>query len=285
MQPVQSSSGRVTSKITFRWIHLVVISGLLTGTFGCSESEKTNISASDSSEQQTLSSEVDKTESSEKDRTEAVSKTVRYHPLFQTPVTNRSSVRPAVQVDILDDSEGFFTTAELYLTVNSSRFPQDQNVRILIPLNIGTHDAARSRFLQLPFEVTSEDVLTFELLDEDSLSSAEEQHLLQACDLSGYCLLLGSSLYHPKAVIILDPIMKEATDLLGDAILTELHAHKFDHVAKAEYIVSDALPRTPALANELTLKSDSNNAYATLKLYGPPHILDQHKTPTITTNR
>ena len=72
------------------------------------------------------------------------------HPVFHTPVSVGAATRPAVQVDVLDDHEGWFTTAELYLAVQSSRFPGD--TWVVLPLNQGDFDGAGKRFVELPFE-------------------------------------------------------------------------------------------------------------------------------------
>ena len=57
------------------------------------------------------------------------------HPVFGTVVSDVSPVRPVVLVELLDASESYFGDAVLYLTVQSSRFP-DQT-RLLLPLNRG----------------------------------------------------------------------------------------------------------------------------------------------------
>ncbi|MDA1013414.1 MAG: hypothetical protein O3A00_03050, partial [Planctomycetota bacterium] len=73
------------------------------------------------------------------------------HPVFATPVSYQASQYPAIQVDVLDaDETPYLTTAELYLSLQSSRFP-DQT-RVLLPVNVGDFGGCPSRFVVLPFE-------------------------------------------------------------------------------------------------------------------------------------
>jgi hypothetical protein len=79
-------------------------------------------------------------------------------PVFHIPVSGQSFARPAVLVEILDDTElGGLGTAELYLSVQSSRFPSD--VQVILPVNRGSFRGCKYRFVQLPFEVEEGDTL------------------------------------------------------------------------------------------------------------------------------
>ncbi len=78
------------------------------------------------------------------------------HPIFNTPVSSMQATRPAIQVDVIDDSE-VVGTAELYLTVQSSR--SDADTRIIFPINVRDFQGCTSRFIQLPFEVETGDSL------------------------------------------------------------------------------------------------------------------------------
>lgn len=122
---------------------------------------------------------------------------VRLHPVFHTPLTGRSNARPAIQVEVLDESESWWTRVELYLTVQSSRFPKE--TQIILPINVGDFVGCRTRFVQLPFEVQEGDVLLFNLLDEDELTPEEEQVLLRACRTAGYAVACAGALYASDA--------------------------------------------------------------------------------------
>lgn len=57
------------------------------------------------------------------------------HQVFKTALTGQSRSRPAIQVDILDESKYWLFTAKLYLAVQSSRFPAE--TWVIVPLNVG----------------------------------------------------------------------------------------------------------------------------------------------------
>lgn len=193
---------------------------------------------------------------------------VRLHPVFHTPLTGHSSARPAIQVEVLDESESWWTRAELYLTVQSSRFPKE--TQIILPINVGDFAGCRTRFIQLPFEVQEGDVLLFNLLDEDELTSEEEQMLLGACRTAGYGVVCAGALYAPAAARLTAPVLTKTAAILGQVVLQDIRQHKFEHYGDAEFIVPWELPQRPQDANKLTLLNDRNYAYLVLKLYGPP---------------
>lgn len=188
------------------------------------------------------------------------------HPVFQTNITGRSHACPAIHVDIKDDSEDYFFRAELYLTVQSSRFPSDSWV--VLPLNGGDFVGARSRFVRLPFEVEEGDTLLFNLLDNDKLTSAQEALIVEGCRATGYCVLVAGELYCPGSAVVADSIVSVASEILGEAILSDVQSHYFENFGVAEYVVPQSLPNSPQVANELCLRSTSNYVPAVLKLYG-----------------
>lgn len=191
------------------------------------------------------------------------------HPVLHTPVTGNPINRPAVLVDVLDDSESWFSSAELYLSVQSSQFPA--STRVLLPINIGDFEGCRTRFVQLPFEVAPEDHLVFELLDDDVLSAEDEQRIVTGCRLTGYCLLIGGSVYAPSAAKVAAPLMEPAADFLGEAILGSLSMSAFECIGKARFTVTGPLPEQPHKANPLTLLDDSRYCRVQLQIfYGPP---------------
>lgn len=199
------------------------------------------------------------------------------HPVFFTPVTGQSRARPAIQVEILDPSEHWFLTAELYLAVQSSRFPS--GTWLLLPLNVGDFAGCRSRFVQLPFETAPGDVILFNLLDDDELTSAKETLILDGCRASGYCVLAAGNAYCPLASSLIAPAAPVAADLLGKAVIEEFDLHRFDNYGTAEFIVPAVLPSQPQQANKLTVLDDSKYARVVLKIYGPAEALSFSMLP------
>lgn len=192
---------------------------------------------------------------------------VRLHPVFHTPLTGHSSARPAIRSKS-STSESWWTRAELYLTVQSSRFPKE--TQIILPINVGDFAGCRTRFIQLPFEVQEGDVLLFNLLDEDELTSEEEQMLLGAAALLGTVWSAAGALYAPSCRALTAPVLTKTAAILGQVVLQDIRQHKFEHYGDAEFIVPWELPQRPQDANKLTLLNDRNYAYLVLKLYGPP---------------
>ncbi|MGH7138049.1 MAG: hypothetical protein ACREHD_20045 [Pirellulales bacterium] len=201
----------------------------------------------------------------------ATTPAVPAHPVFHTPVSGQPQARPAIQVKILDDSEWGFFTAELYLAVQSSRFPAE--TWVILPLNVGDFAGCRERYVQLPFEVTHSDQLVFNLLDEDKLTEEQEKLVLHGCRAGGYCVLVAGKIYTPELGLILQPVATAATELLGSAIIDEISLHYFHNRGTAEFVVQLPLPADPQSANNLSLMDRGNNVPVVLRLYGPPTSL------------
>lgn len=193
------------------------------------------------------------------------------HPVFQTRLTGSSANRPAVRVDVLDDSRSWFRTAKLYLAVQSSAFPQ--NTWVILPVNVGDFSGCRARFVQLPFEVQSGDNLVFNLLDDRRLTTAQEERIIKACQLAGYCIMIAGSVYAPNVAPLVAPVVEDAATILGEAIVEELSMQNFRNMGTAEYIAPAQLPGQPHEANRLTLLDDSNYARVQLRIYGPQQSL------------
>lgn len=194
------------------------------------------------------------------------------HPVFNTPVSTRTPHFPAVQVDVLDKREGWWGTAELYMSVQSSRFPAD--TRILLPINIGDFQGCMSRFVQLPFELHADDVLLVELLDEDKLTAAQEKMLVDACRTFGFCVCQGAAIYSPQSQIFMPtvrPVVITAAEMLGKAIAVEFRTNSFKNVGRAEFITPGHLPDQPNKANKLSLLDDVNRARVQVRIYGQSH--------------
>ncbi len=189
------------------------------------------------------------------------------HPVFKTGMTQKTESRPAILVDLRDTSEDFFMTAELYLAVQSSRFPSETVV--LMPLNVGDFAGCRKRFVQLPFEVQEGDTILFNLLDNDYLSAQQEQLLVRGCKACGYCVVVAGEVYCPGSAELTTPITSVASEILGHAIINDVRLHSFENFGAAVYIVPRYMPNTPNLANELDIISTSNYAPASLKIFGP----------------
>lgn len=203
---------------------------------------------------------------------------LRIHPVFHTALTGRSSARPAIQVDILDASKWWFLTAKLYLAVQSSRFPSE--TWVVLPLNVGDFEGCQKRFVQLPFEVSPDDTLAFNLLEESVLSAEQEQMVLAGCRLAGYGILVGGNLFCPGPTAIVSPAVMPAAELLGPAVTAGLALNRFTNRGTAEYVVPESLPKQPPQANQLTLLDSSRYARVVLKLYGPELPLRAEVAPT-----
>jgi len=139
------------------------------------------------------------------------------NPVFQTPLSGKSTARPAIKVHIRNDNE-FFGNAELYLSVQSSCFPN--NTYVIFPLNVGDFSGCTSRFIQLPFEVREGDVILLNLLDEDGLTSQEVENVLGACKTAGYILAIAGKMYQPELSYLIHPAFMTASEVLGNSIIS-----------------------------------------------------------------
>lgn len=208
----------------------------------------------------------------------AAPKPLAVHPVFQTPVSHVLSSRLAVQVDILDAREHWLLTAELYLTVQSNRFPAE--TWVVLPLNVAGFQGCRSRFVQLPFEVREGDTLLLNLLDEDKLSTEQEALVIKSCAVTGYCVLAAGQVYAPTLALFA-PGVEAATDVLGEAVLDDVRTHGFKNLGKAEYHVPASLPSRAGDANVLTILDESRYARVLVKLFAPEREISFSSTPPL----
>ena len=162
------------------------------------------------------------------------------------------TVRPAVRIHLEDQTESWFGNAELYLTVQSSRF--DANTLLVLPINVGEFRGVEDRFVDLPFAVAPGDTLVFNLLDDDKLGSEGEAALIGAGRVAGYAVVLAGSLYEPTAVRFA-AAGGAAGALTGKAVGLSWRRDAFDNYGTAEYRVPPALPATEGAANEIAIKS------------------------------
>lgn len=199
------------------------------------------------------------------------------HPMFETPLSGQSGWRPAIQVDIIDDTEwwlGIPTHAELYLSIQSSRMPG--NAQTVFPLGMGASAGCRSQFIQVPFEVRPGDVLTLNLWDDDALSAREKELVRGSLETVGYFVIVGSYYYFPALDSLHDliqPGFADATEIASEMYFIQREEHPFSNVGTAEYIVQPSRPSQPSDANVLTVKKD-NRARIEVKFYFPEHRLD-----------
>jgi hypothetical protein len=194
------------------------------------------------------------------------------HPVFHTPVSGKSVARPAVLVEVLDDTELHgLGTAELYLSVQSSRFPND--VQVILPVNRGSFRGCKYRFVQLPFEVEDGDILALDLIDDNQMTPEQEQLVLQACRAGGFCIQVGGAIMQPEIDWIVRPTTAAAAEAMGQGIVLTFHDSPFRNFGRATFIVQHDRPRFPQEANLVTLLDTSNYSRATVKVYFPDSSL------------
>lgn len=182
-------------------------------------------------------------------------------PIF---VSREGAVYPAIQVDLLDAIETWpFTTAELYLSLQSSRFP-DQTL-VLLPINVGDFSGVASRFVILPFEAIPGDEWTINLLDDDHLSDEEEKTVLACSRLAGMCVWHGIHVYPVRVDESNDADgFTQQTELVGRAIAQS--SEKFDNYGTAKFVVPKSLPHNARDANVLTIL-DGTKARANIRVF------------------
>jgi hypothetical protein len=190
------------------------------------------------------------------------------HPVFNTPVSGQSSARPAVLVEILDDTElGGLGTAELYLSVQSSRFPS--NVHVILPINRGDFRGCKYRFVQLPFEVQEGDTLAFDLLDDNQMTPEQEELVLGASRAGGFCIQLGGAILQPELHWIVRPTTAAVSEVVGQGIVLKFRDSPFRNFGRAPFIVQPSSPKLPHDSNPVALLDSGNYSRATVKVYFP----------------
>jgi hypothetical protein len=189
------------------------------------------------------------------------------HPVFHTPVSGNFSARPAILVEVLDDTErGGLETAELYLSVQSSRFPSD--VHVILPINRGSFRGCKYRFVQLPFEVEDGDTLALDLVDNDEMTPEQEQLVLDACRAGGFCIQLSGAIMQPELDWIVRPTTVAVSEVVGQGIVLKFRDSPFRNFGRATFIVQQDRPRSPHEANPVTLLDD-NYSRAKVTVYFP----------------
>jgi hypothetical protein len=189
------------------------------------------------------------------------------HPVFHTPVSGNFSDRPAVLVEVLDDTEQVGVgTAELYLSVQSSRFPSD--VQVILPINRGSFRGCKYRFVQLPFEVEDGDTLALDLVDDNQMTPEQEQLVLDACRAGGFCIQVGGAILQPELDWIVCPTTVAVSEVVGQSIVLKFRDSPFRNFGRATFIVQQDRPRFPHETNPVALLDD-NYSRAKVTVYFP----------------
>ena len=183
---------------------------------------------------------------------EAPTEPLRLVSLNAREIPEETAVRPVVRLHVYDQAESWFGNAELYLTVQSSRFPP--NSLVVLPINVGPFAAVEDRFVELPFAVAPGDTLTFNLLDDDSMGEEGEARLAEACRATGYAAVVAGAIWtvNPAVLKAAGPA-GAAGDLIGRAIGMNWDQDHFDNYGSALYTVPERMPTADGLANQVNL--------------------------------
>lgn len=170
--------------------------------------------------------------------------------------------QPWVSVEILDDSESYFSTAELYLSVTTSRTNDE---RVLIPINVGPNSGRRSLFVELPFYVQSRDTVIFELLDEDELSDSDVEAILAGARIVLTAQGIFSGNPKQKAIAATGRLLLDQFGP-GLKLVSKATINGFDNLGRVRYVVPKEIPAVPQDANPLTIR-EGTHARAELRIY------------------
>jgi hypothetical protein len=162
---------------------------------------------------------------------------------------------------------------KLYLSVQSSRFPS--GVHLLLPINRADFQGYRHRYIQLPFEVQDGDDLSFELIDDNLMSAEQEQLVLTACRVGGFCLHMGNAFVQPQLDRIVAPNADAASKMIAEETVLSLRDSPFRNFGTSTFIVEPSRPTTPHAANPVDLLDRSNYSRGHVKVYYPPYPLPE----------
>jgi hypothetical protein len=138
-----------------------------------------------------------------------------------------------------------------------------------LPVNRGSFRGCKYRFVQLPFEVEDGDTLALDLVDNNQMTSEQEQLVLEACRAGGFCVQVGGAIVQPELDWIVRPTAAAAAEALGNGIVLTFRDSPFRNFGRATYIVQHDRPQFPHEANPVTLLDGSNYSRATVKVYFP----------------
>lgn len=153
-----------------------------------------------------------------------------------------SSRRLNLSFTVTYEDESWFGKAELYLLVHTTQHPK---LKLLFPLNVGEYSGRRTGIVATPFYFNNEKKgsLRIELLDDDSLSKAQQQAIVDAAKNGAYILWYGTKMYalgqgsvHPDE---LGDMAVELSGITAEAIVENIETHQFDSYGYVECPISE----------------------------------------------
>ena len=207
------------------------------------------------------------------------------NPLLRTPITLEVAKRLGIKtafVNIEDTNEEWFDPAkdDIYLKVTSNKFPPKIHVLLPIALAAGTQGIGTS-YYQLPFEVSSGDILSFELLIRDGLQDDDTALLFRSFESHEFCIIQGLRVHEPSEEFLKvlqrteADVLSEVTEeqkFTGKLLIQRLNRNALKEVGVASFPVTDEMPSKEADAFALSL-ADGEKVRMTIFLYGPPNLL------------
>tara|TARA_B100000029_G_scaffold21842_2_gene22021 strand:- start:16 stop:684 length:669 start_codon:yes stop_codon:yes gene_type:complete len=191
-----------------------------------------------------------------------------------TAVSSGNPKRMAVaDVIVLNEDESWFGKSELYLKVSSSLHSDGRS--ILFPLNVGHLSGKRQVSHALPFafrEGVSESWI-FEVLDEDDLSTEQEQAIYRATKTGVGLLWIGGKMYAMSEGVTLpdegEELVSDLAQLTTGLILENMKQHIFDSYGTATFLVPDHIPTSRRDSNPVVVYDDDNVAIIEIRIYSP----------------
>jgi len=185
--------------------------------------------------------------------------------------TNTTSTA-VIKIHILDDAESMFGKAELYLKVQSSLYP---DYAVLYAINVGKTSGQKSKILRTPFlhQGKTDESFIFEILDEDNLSSEEEDAIQGIVESGANLLWHGGKLYAMTMGVVLPPAAQsdlvKISTLTSSVILESLAQHTFDSYGIVEYKSFPNPKNNLRDVNALTVIDEDDDAIAEIHVYYP----------------
>jgi hypothetical protein len=176
-----------------------------------------------------------------------------------------------IEIQIVNDRE-MFGKAELYLKVESSLYP---DYPMLYPINVGENSGRQEKILRTPFihQGKTDETLMMEILDEDGLSSEQEEAIQRIVESGANLIWHGGKLYAGKNGVELPPAAQAdlvtIATLTSGLILETLGKHMFDSYGIAEYKSSPNPTINLRDSNILTINYEGDEAIAKIRVYYP----------------
>lgn len=184
---------------------------------------------------------------------------IQWAPRIQVGSKASENAVAVLNCEIINEDESipFLTSAELYLSVKSSRIP---DLAFIYPLNVGPNKGKRlPPAIETPFShhPQTRETLSIELLDDDGLSEDEAELLANTLSIGTKAIIYGGNIYLISSGVSLPPGVGQAAEALLEMGARKISKDKigkdFESLCSVDYEVPENPPSAQRDSNQLKL--------------------------------